>query len=346
MRLWNRDYTKNELMKHIGDMSQVCGVRRTVLDDGPGRGMRAFDVRTGGGLAFTVLPDRGLDIGWCHYNGTPVAFISKTGAVAPGLCEYPGSGFLRGFTGGLLTTCGYTHMGAACVDNGAPLGLHGRGTMLASDRTTADEYWEGDEYVIRISGLMREAAMFGENIHLRRIITTKAGENRIWIHDSVENSGFEPQPLIMLYHFNFGHPLVGSETKLVTSGSSTVTPRDEAALSGLDRCYFFEPPSHRYEEQVFYHDLVPTGDGSVFAGLYNPAVDTSVTIHHKKSELQYLVEWKQMGEGDYVCGIEPATWKPEGRSKARESGELLMIEPGARRDFHLELCFSSCLRLC
>ena len=44
-----------------------------------------------------------------------------------------------------------------------------------------------------------------------------------------------------------------------------------------------------------------------------------------------------MGEGDYVCGIEPATWKPEGRAKARELGELQFIEPSEKREFNLEI---------
>jgi hypothetical protein len=327
-------------MKHIGVISQVCGVRRAVLDDGPARGMRAFDVRTGGGLTFTVLPDRGLDIGWCHYNDIPIGFTSKTGVVAPALCEYDGTGFLRGFTAGLLTTCGYTHMGAACVDEGKTLGLHGRATMLPSDHTTADEYWDGDDYILRISGMMREAAVFGENIQLRRVITAKTGENKIQIHDTVENCGFEPQPLMLLYHFNFGHPLVGSEAKMITSDCAGVIPRDDTAKAGLEQCREFQSPAHRYAEQVFYYDLIPEQDGTVSAGLHNPALNLSAAVRFKKNELPYLIEWKQMGEGDYVCGIEPATWKPEGRDKAREQGELMIIEPEDQKEFHLEIDIS------
>jgi len=338
MELWGQTYSREELMKNIGDISQVCGVRRSVLDDGPGRGMRVFDVRTGGGLTFSVLPDRGMDISWCHYNDTPIGFISKTGAVAPSLCGYEGSdGFLRGFTAGLLTTCGYTHMGAACLDEGKNLGLHGRANFAVAEHASSYEGWDKDDYLISISGTTREAVVFGEYIQSRREIRVKAGENRILIKDTVRNCGFDTQPLMMLYHFNFGHPLVGPDTKLITSESVSSVPRDEIAAPGLEDCRTFQAPTHRYAEQVFYHDLVPEKDGTVFAGLYNPLLNITAAVKFHKNELPYLVEWKQMGEGDYTCGIEPATWKPEGRAKAREQGELITIAPGEEREFNMEV---------
>jgi len=38
-----------ELLAHVGDLSQVAGVRLIELSDGVERGVRAADVRTGGG---------------------------------------------------------------------------------------------------------------------------------------------------------------------------------------------------------------------------------------------------------------------------------------------------------
>jgi len=323
-------------MKNIGDIAQICGIRRFILDDGPGRGMRVFEVRTGSGLTFSVLPDRGMDIGWCHYNSTPIGFISKTGAVSPSFCEYPESGFLRGFMAGLLTTCGYTHMGAPCIDDGKQLGLHGRATALVSDNTTVNELWEGDEYIMRLGGTMRESAVFGENIQVRREIMVAAGTNRIIIRDVVENNGFDSQPLMLLYHFNFGYPLLSSDTKLVSSDCNDIRPRDKTAEAGLSACREFQKPAPEYAEQVFSYDLIPDKAGYVFAGLSNPELNIAAKIRFRKSELPYLIQWKQMGEQDYTCGIEPATWRTEGRDKAREQGGLIIMEPGERRTFNLE----------
>ena len=337
MKLWGQNYTRRGIEKYVGDISQVCGVRRCILDDGPGRGMRVFDVRSGGGLTFSVLPDRGMDIGWCHFNDIPIGFISKTGMVAPQLCEYPGLGFMRGFTGGLLTTCGYTHMGAACVDEGKPLGLHGRATALPAENALAESYWEDGEYVLRMSGRMREAEVFGENIQFHREIKVMAGENRIVIRDELTNCGFEPQPLMLLYHVNFGHPLVGPETELLLSNATGVTPRDAAAKPGVSACKAFQEPAHQYKEQVFYHHMLPDSDGMAYAALRNKALDVCAKVKFSMDELPYLIQWKQMGEGDYVCGIEPATWRAEGREKARKQGELQMLAPDESRRFHVEI---------
>jgi hypothetical protein len=44
-----------------------------------------------------------------------------------------------------------------------------------------------------------------------------------------------------------------------------------------------------------------------------------------------------MGEGDYVVGLEPCTWYPEGRAEARRRGELKQIEPGEIKSFDSEV---------
>lgn len=342
MLLWGNQYSKRDIQAFCGDSSQFFGVRKAVLDDGPGRGMRCWEIRTGAGLSFAVLPDRGMDIGWCEYQSIPVAFISKTGPVAPSLCEYGGNRFLRGFTGGLLTTCGYTHMGAACTDNGEELGLHGRASMLAADHTSAAGVWVDDDYLITISGLTREASTLGENLQMHREIRVKCGENKINILDRVENCGFSVQPLMLLYHFNFGHPLLGPHAKFHTSHATQVKARDSDAQSGIDHCQTFGPPTPGYKEQVFYHSFPEVPSSSVFAGLVNPQIGLSVKIGFDLKELPYLIQWKQTGQGDYVCGIEPATWYPEGRSAARERGELTFLQPGESKRFHTEVSFAEC----
>ena len=48
-----------ELRKWCGDPSALCGVRDFVFNDGPARGIRAFDLKNGRGIEMTVLADRG-----------------------------------------------------------------------------------------------------------------------------------------------------------------------------------------------------------------------------------------------------------------------------------------------
>ncbi len=114
------------LMPRVGGMEQLASIRRLAIEDGKGRGMRVWEVSNGSGLAFTVYPDRGLDIGRASIRGVPVAWYSANGEVAPAFYEPEGAGWLRSWAGGLLTSCGLANVGTPCDVGGEPQGLHGR----------------------------------------------------------------------------------------------------------------------------------------------------------------------------------------------------------------------------
>jgi hypothetical protein len=57
-----KNWKKAELLAFIGDPAQVAGATPFVLSDGKAEGVKGIRVDTGGGLAFTVLPGRGMDI--------------------------------------------------------------------------------------------------------------------------------------------------------------------------------------------------------------------------------------------------------------------------------------------
>ena len=81
-KLFGNEVCKESLMKRIGDISQVAGVRTYTLREGRAEGVKAVDVRTQA-LNFTVLMDRGMDIAWADYKGTPISYISSTSVCSP-----------------------------------------------------------------------------------------------------------------------------------------------------------------------------------------------------------------------------------------------------------------------
>lgn len=339
-KIYGREYTKRELMKRVGDISQLAGARLSTLEYGKAKGVAAVDVKTGSGLGFTILPDRGMDIAWADYKGMALSYISKTGVVSPAFYDFDGLEFLRSFYAGMLTTCGLTYMGAPCVDEGKPLGLHGRASNLPAEDLCISNEWVGDDFVISVKGRIREAAVFGENITLAREITAKLGESRIRIKDTIENCGYTPQPLMLLYHCNFGYPLLDESTELIIPGNAPVRARDAEAQKGIDMCREFSEPVHNYSEQVFYHEPEAKEDGTVTVSLYNKDLGTegiSLNLTYNKNQLSCFVEWKQVGEGEYVVGLEPGTWYPEGRCEARKRGELYHMEPGEIKVVELEI---------
>lgn len=332
------NYNKREILKYVGDFTQVFGIKEYTLSTGRAKGLRAFDVRNGSGLEFTVLTDRCLDIAGLSFKGTNCSYISKTGIVAPEYYDENSNEFLRSFFAGFLTTCGLRNVGSPCNEHGESLGLHGRISNIPAEEVYAGVEWTQDLPVMTISGRMREARLFGENLILERKITCRFGENKISIQNTIENYGFRKEPLMLLFHFNLGYPLLDEDATLVTSTKKLI-PRDEQAQKGVESFNLFQPPTQGYVEQVFYHNLKAKLDGSTRVALLNKKLELAVAIQFNKKQLNNFTQWKQMGEGEYVLGIEPCNCFVEGRTKAMEKGRLEYLEPGESREFDLDIEF-------
>jgi hypothetical protein len=329
-RLWGRDWTRRELLERVGDLHQVAGVDRFIYDDGVRDGVRAARVRTAGGLDFTVLLSRGLDISHARYKDLPLAWVSQTGEAHPHAFEPEERGWLRTFYGGLLTTCGLSNAGMHNTDAGEPLGLHGRISHVPAEETGAWTEWTGDDADVVVTGTLREARVFGENLRLVRRITAPAFGAEIRLEDRVENTGFRPAPLMLLYHLNFGWPLVSEDTEIVLASRRT-EPRDAVAEPGLPRWNRLDAPQPGYQEQCFFHDVAPDEHGVATVLMVNRARHVAVKIAYTHAALPHLVEWKMMGRGEYVCGIEPANCRVGGRAAERAAGRLQSLEPGESR---------------
>jgi len=339
-QLYDCSYTKKDLLRKVGLVDQVAGVRRLTLAEGNEAGVEAIEFRTGTGLSFMVLPGRGMDISSADYCGASLCWRSATGDVAASFFEPEGLGWLRTFYGGLVVTCGLTYAGAPGPDGKEELGLHGRVSHIPARSVSADGQWEGDEYVMCARGSVREASVFGPNVLLTRTVTARLGQNRIWLHDVVENQGFKPQEHMILYHCNLGFPLMDEGTQLVAP-SLEVRPRDEVAQAGEEDYATFSAPIAGFEEQVFYHDLATDGNGDALAGVVNRSFrggqGLGLYLKYPKADLPRFAQWKNPAEGTYVQGLEPANCWVAGRAAERRRGTLQVLAPGEVREYHLEI---------
>jgi hypothetical protein len=329
-RYLGKDWTREGLRSLVGDVAQVAGARPSVLADGKADGVKAIEVYTGAGFAFTVLPGRGMDIPFASCRGHSLSFFSGTGITHPGYYEEPGLGWLRSFYAGLLTTCGIAVAGAPSVDQGKPLGLHGRYSNAGAEDVCVSQGWEGDEYLIRLSGRVREASAMNEHLVLSRTIETRLGSRGFRLHDVVENRGFEERPLMLLYHFNYGFPLLAPGARIVGPIRSSVA-RDEEARKGrgVEECLQIGEPVRDYQEKVFFHDLAADAQGRTFIALVNPDVGDgrplAIVERFSVKELPRFTQWKMVRKGFYVLGLEPGNVSPMGRGVLRERGELPTI---------------------
>jgi hypothetical protein len=337
-----RTWTKSELLQFLGDSQQIAGAVPFVLSDGKAEGVKGIRVDTGGGLSFTVLPGRGMDIAGASYRGLALNLLTGTGITSPAYYEEPGLNWLRGFFAGLLTTCGITNAGAAGPDQGRPFGLHGRVSNSGAEDLAIDQEWEGDEYLIRVKGRVREAmALIGENMTLTRRIETRLGAKGFSLYDAIENRGFDAQPLMLLYHFNFGFPLLGPNARVV-GPIRGIEPRDEQARvdRGVEEALSFSAPIPNYPEKVFFLDLAADKDEWTFVGLVNRdlggGTPLGIVMRFNRRELPTFTEWKNPARGFYVLGLEPGTMVPLGRGVLRERGQLPMLAGQSRYTLRIE----------
>lgn len=322
-------------------MSQVAGLKRYVFAEGKAKGIEAIDVRAGSGLSFTVLPGRGMDIAWAEFNGIPFGYISKTGVVSPDYYESREFEWLQTFFAGLLTTCGLSNVGPACEEDHPVVGkrhfgLHGRISNTAAEHVSMSEEWHGDDFIMTVSGRMRESVLHCENLVLKRTLTTSLGAKRMMIHDVVSNEGLDDQPLMIMYHFNIGYPVIDEKSRFVTN-SKDIIPGLPRSAEKVQEYSQMKPPTKGEPEQLFFHDFKTDDKGMTCCGIINPDLNFGVYIQYPKSQLPKFSQWKMMGEAEYVVAMEPGNCNPTGRVEAGKNGSLEYIRAGESKRFDLEL---------
>jgi len=333
-----KTYTRGELLQRVGRLQQIGGTLRFVLNEGRAKGVEAIEVNTGAGLVFTILPDRGLDICQATYKGTNLVFHTPNGEAHPAFYEPEGMGWLRTFFGGLLTTCGLTYLGQPGKDGDADLGLHGRYTNSPACQVCDRSRWDGDEYLIEVSGMVEECRIFGDKMRMTRTISTQIGSRSVQIHDIVENFGYQSSPFCILYHVNPGFPLLDAASRFWLTAATT-SAYDAKSERNMQDMYVFSDPVPGFDEENFLHTMQGDDAGKGHAVFSNPKLNGGLGMHLRfdVSTLPYLNEWKMMGQGDYVVGVEPANVPCLNRAELREKGLLPMLEPGAARAMLVEI---------
>jgi len=318
---------KSNILKHIGNLSQIGTCRHYTLSDGWARGMRATDINTGSGLQYTVLPDRGLDISLASFKGKNLVYLTCNGETHPAYFEHDNLGWLRTFAGGLLTTCGLTHFGPPSTDDGEELGLHGRYSTLPVKQFADVSEWIDDEYHFKVRGLLEEGFLFGKKLRMEREINSIQGHNKILITDKVTNFGNVASPYTILYHMNLGYPLLSEEAELVIDPLET-KPRDADAAVGIAEFRNFIEPQPTYNEQVFFHTMKGNANGKTEVVVRNKKMGVELKINFNINQLPYLTQWKMMAYGEYVLGIEPCNVLCKSRKTLREENALPILQPG------------------
>lgn len=326
---------KEKLYEKIGSMQQLAYVRPLSYLHGAAKGLHAFEVKNGP-LCFSVMQDKCLDIADLSFRGVNFNFLSKPGLMGKTHMDTNGQEAQRSIMGGLLFTSGLENICAPCTDDGKDYPMHGRLRTTPAEHVCAQWQWEDDQYVLEISGEMREAELFGENMVLKRQIKTVYGSKTISICDQITNESFREEVMMLLYHFNFGYPFldVGSRVVLPTTG---ITPRDQISEAAATHWDTMNPPAPNTSEQVFLHTLASRPNGKTSVAMINEQLGLGVKLTFSQQYLPYFMQWKSPVSGDYVMGLEPSNATVYGRIYHKENKNLHYLTPFSSERIELVL---------
>jgi Domain of unknown function (DUF4432) len=308
-----------DLREVVGDLRQLAGVRSLVLDDGPERGVRVLAFDTGGGLAFWALVDRCLDLGTLHWRGVPLAWQGPAGFRHPAFHDAEsetGQGLMRSF-GGLLVTCGLDHIRQPV--NGQP--LHGRLPFTPARLTGYGEDWDAAEPVVFAEGEVVQSRLGGEHLRLQRRLEAPVGGRELRITDAVTNRGPRSIPQALLYHINFGFPLVAPGSLVRLQGVPLLGPL-ELPQAEVAPCVVCRPaPGEDWASAI----LSPPAVGG-------PWAPPEVEVAFRNATLPWIQVWLDPTPGTCALGVEPCTSErlAEGRS-----GPEKPLEPGETRRYEV-----------
>ncbi len=332
------------------NVHQLGGIRTGTLD-APDAGGRVAFFATGAGLRFTVALDRGGDIVDATFNDLALAYLTPVGLLPPSHAYHTGMEWLRGWAGGLVTTCGPQSIGGPREQDGAMTSLHGR---HSGQRATIETLRNPDPHrgvhEMELGLIIRDARMFGPVFEMRRQIRCTLGQPEIVLEDEVTNRGDTRVAHHWLYHCNLGYPLLDRGARFIYRGAAEywtvppppgediLQPLSAAAMNRLKRVTDSLPEHAGSGERGLLVDTEAERDGWCRVGLINEKRKIAVEVSYPKKALPRLANWQHYGpRGSYVAGLEPFSGSLLG--PARDSHPLAeqFLEPGESRRYRLKI---------
>ena len=334
-KLFGLELTRADLLRRVGSLDQVFGIRPVTYAGGKASMMRCLEVDNGGGLRFTVAESKAMDLLQVSWKGINLGFETKAGIHAPWLSDEVGMSYRRNLGAGFMYTAGLYNVGGFCEEENEYHYAHGELKNTPAKQVSSHVEWEGDECVLSVEGQVQESAFFGRNLVLDRKITTAVGSNTFTICDTIENQDFAPAQIMLLYHMNLGFPLLDEGARMLMRAKTTEAMSEHTRT---DPDWQIMPaPMDNNPEYLYVHEPEVDADGLARVAAFNDRLGLGLEVAFDPKVLPYLVEWKCMKSGDYALGILPSTCKPIGRPAAAQQGELVALQPFEKLELNLQI---------
>ena len=269
----------------ISNFKQVASLRRYTLTEGAGKGLDVIDCDNGN-VRFLLNVSKACDIMQLYHEGQNMSFVSKNGFTKR---EIP---FLNRFEGGMLYTCGFDSVGGR-----EGYELHGTFHNIPAEIIRA----ECNEKGIVVEAIIRDTALFGKNLVMKRKISTAILGDCITLEDVLINEGYRDEEYCLLYHINVGYPMLDDGAKIIADVGD-FTPRTDWAKQNSATMYEMSESIPNQEEACYFLKL-----NTPEISLVNEKIGKKFTVSYSGDTLSYFVEWKSMASGDYALGLEPCT---------------------------------------
>lgn len=319
-------------------------LRSRILHGGLQEGVQTVEIDNGL-LRLVVLPSRGMGIFKAEKGGLRLGWDSPVKKpVHPqfvNLQERSGLGWLRGFNEWIVR-CGLSSMGAPGTDrmldnNGNPaeeqLTLHGKIANLPAHKLSV----EVTEEDILLRGEVDESMLFGPALRLQTEIRVPFGSAKVIIQDTVTNLGHTPAEHQLLYHVNYGPPLLEAGARFLAP-FKRMAPRDARAAQDAGAFDRYAAPQAGYVEQVYFFELAGKArTRETLVMLRNAKGDQASTLRYRLGDFPCFSLWKNTAarEDGYVTGLEPATAFPNPRQFERSRGRVILLAGGESRSTSL-----------
>ncbi len=319
-------------------------VQLRTLHGGRQEGVQVIDVDNGA-MTFTIVPTRGFEV-WKAEVGkagklrlgwdSPVKEIIHPSYIR--LTDNGGQGWVAGF-GGLMVRGGLASFGSPVQDGNEQLTLHGHVDYLPASHVSV-RYEAAPVPRLVFRGVVNETQSFSPQLRLTSEISTAIGKTEMVFDDQVTNLSDAPQEIQLLYHTNFGTPLLGAGAEFVAPVKQ-VAPMNAASAAGglVDWNRYSGPHAPGYAAQVFNMQLYGDAGGQTQAMLKSPDGGSGVLMRFDTKGLPYMSLWKNevTAKAGYVTGLEPGTGFPNPRPVERAAGRVPKLQGGESYRVHLAI---------
>lgn len=313
-------------------------IQQKVLHGGKQEGSKVLTLTSQNGLTIALSPSRGMDL--LHVNGhgirlgwdSPVQEVVNPAYM--NLESRNGTGWLEGFNE-MMVRCGFEWTGHPVNKDGVLYTLHGKAgnTPASKVEVTVDEH---PPHEIRIRGLLKEATFKKAQLETWTELRYVPGSDSFTVHDVLTNQADYPHDYQIIYHSNFGTPILENDARFIAPLKS-VSPFNDYAKKGLDGWDRYGAPTKDFDEMVF--NLTPKADssGKTVAAVINSKGNKGASIEFDTRQLPLLTMWKNTDtlKQGYVTGIEPGTNYAYPVTIEKQQGRVKQLQPGHSTEFTL-----------